>query len=145
MQRIDMSRHYGIPAERAFAYITDTRNWAHFFPGFVALDPTSRFAVPGDVASLTSKILGRDRHVELTLERIDPNRSFSYTSRQEGLPDAHHERTFTPEGDGFRFGLSVSYEPRRGLRGLVDRTVLRSAVRRLLARTLDALEAALAA
>jgi len=61
---------------------------------------------------LTSKLLGRDRHVQLTLERIDPNRSFSY-------------------------------EPRRGLRGLVDRTVLRSAVRRLLARTVDALEVAL--
>jgi uncharacterized protein YndB with AHSA1/START domain len=140
-----MSRHYGVPAERAFAYITDTRNWAHFFSGFVALDPTSRFGVSGDVASLTSKILGRDRHVELTLERIDPNRSFSYTSRQEGLPDAHHERTFTPEGEGFRFGVSVSYQPRRGLRGLVDRLVLTSAVRRLLARTLDALEVALAA
>jgi carbon monoxide dehydrogenase subunit G len=145
MERVEASRHFGVPAERAFAFITDTRNWAQFFPGFVALDPTSRFAVPGDVASLTSKILGRDRRVYLTLERIDPNRSFSYTSRQEGLPDAHHERTFTPEGEGFRFGLSVSYQPRRGLRGLVDRIVLRPAVRRLLARTLDALEVALAA
>jgi hypothetical protein len=92
---------------------------------------------------VTSTIFGRQRRVELTLERIDPNRSFAYRSRQEGLPDAQHERTFTRDGDGFRFGLSVSYQPRNGAQGLLDRVVLNAAVRRLLARTLDALDVAL--
>jgi len=63
---------------------------------------------------------------------------------QEGLPVAHHERTFTAEGDGFTFNLSVAYEARRGLRGVVDRVVLKQAVRRLLQQTLDALEVAFA-
>jgi carbon monoxide dehydrogenase subunit G len=141
--RIEMSRHFGVPAERAYAFITDMRNWSRFFPGFVSLDPESRFTAPGDVASLTSKLLGRERHVQLTFERMEPNRSFAYTSRQEGLPDAYHERTFMADGDGFTFNLSVTYEARPGLQGLVDRVVLPSAVRRLLRRTLDALEVAL--
>ena len=82
--------------------------------------------------------------LSLTLERIEPHHDFSYTSTQEGLPVAHHERTFTAEGDGFTFNLSVAYEARRGLRGVVDRVVLKQAVRRLLQQTLDALEAAFA-
>jgi len=40
--------------------------------------------------------------------------------------------------------LSVAYEARRGLRGVVDRVVLKQAVRRLLQQTLDALEVAFA-
>jgi hypothetical protein len=47
------------------------------------------------------------------------------------------------DGDGFNFNLSVTYEARPSLQGLVDRFVLPSAVRRLLRRTLDALDVAL--
>lgn len=144
VERVVISRHFGVPAERAYAFITDMRNWSRFFPGFVSLDPESRCSAPGDVASLTTKLFGRERRVQLTFERFEPNRSFAYTSRQEGLPDAHHERTFTADGDGFTFNLSVAYEARPGLRGLVDRVVLTPAIRRLLRRTLDALEVALA-
>lgn len=144
VQRIEVSRHYGIPVARGYAFVTDVRNWSQFFPGFIALDPESRWTAAGDVASLTTKLLGRTRRVTLTLERIEPHHDFSYTSTQEGLPVAHHERTFTAEGDGFTFNLSVAYEARRGLRGVVDRVVLKQAVRRLLQQTLDALEVAFA-
>ena len=82
--------------------------------------------------------------LSLTLERIEPHHDFSYTSTQEGLPVAHHERTFTAEGDGFAFNLSVAYEARRGPQGVVDRVVLEQAVRRLLQQTLDVLEFAFA-
>jgi hypothetical protein len=142
--RIEVSRHYPIPVARAFTFVTEMRNWSRFFPGFIALDPESRWTAAGDVAALTTKLLGRTRRVTLTLERIEPHRYFSYTSTQEGLPVAHHERTFTPEGDGFAFHLSVAYEARRGLRGVVDRVVLAQAVRRLLQQTLNALEVAFA-
>ena len=144
MQRIEVSRHFGVPAERGYAFITDMRNWSRFFPGFIALDPESRCSAPGDVASLTTKLFGRERRVRLTFERMEPNRSFSYVSRQDGLPDAYHERTFISDGDGFTFKMSVTYTARPGVRGLVDRVVLTPAVRRLLRRTLDALEVALA-
>jgi carbon monoxide dehydrogenase subunit G len=144
VERIEVSRHFNIPAERAYAFITDMRNWSRFFPGFVSLDPESRCSAAGDVASLTTKLFGRERHVQLTFERLEPNRSLAYTSRQEGLPDAHHERTFTADGNGFTFNMSVAYEARSGLRGVGDRLVLKPAVRRLLRRTLDALDVALA-
>src|SRR5438105_11443870 len=130
VQRIQTSRHFRVSAERAYGFITDMRNWSTSFPGFVALDSESRWTAVGDVASLTTELFGRKRHVQLTLDRIEPNRVFSYTSRQEGLPDAHHERTFSADSGGFTFHLSVTYEPRPGLQGIADRIVLRSAVRR---------------
>src|SRR2546421_10942506 len=144
VQRIQASRHFRVSAERASGFITDMRNWSTFFPGFVALDPESRWTAVGDVASLTTELFGRKRHMQLTLDRIEPNRAFSYTSRQEGLPDAHHERTFSADSGGFTFHLSVTYEPRPGLPGIADRILLRSAVRRLLYRTLDALDVSFA-
>ena len=140
MQRVELSRHLNVPAERAYEFITDMRNWRSFFPGFIALDPTSRCGTAGDVARLTSKLMGRERRVEITFERFETNTSFAYSSRQDGLPVAHHERKFTPDRDGCMFDLAVAYEPRSGLQGLLDRVVLRAAVRRLLQRTVDALE-----
>ena len=75
VQRIEVSRHYGIPVARGYAFVTDVRNWSHFFPGFIALDPESRWTAAGDVASLTTKLLGRTRRVTLTLERIEPKQA----------------------------------------------------------------------
>jgi hypothetical protein len=140
VQRIEVSRHYRVPVERAYGFIMETRNWSRFFPGFIALDPKSRWTAPGDTAWLTISLLGRQRGVTLTLERIQPNSSLSYTSRQNGLPEAHHERIFIADQDGFTFNLLVAYQARGGLPGVMDRTVVKRGVRRLLQRTLDALE-----
>lgn len=144
MERVRYSRHFDVPAERAYAYTTDLRNLSRFLPGFVSMDASSRAERAGDVAHLRMRLLGRERAVQITFERFELNRSFAYTSRQEGLPAAHHERSFTPDGRGFRFDMSVAYEPRNGVLGLIDRLVVKRAVRRLLRRTADELELALA-
>jgi hypothetical protein len=68
----------------------------------------------------------------------------TYTSTQPGLPDARHERHFEADGDGFRYRLVVEYEPRRGMAGLLDRTLLPRAVRRALEDTITTLERSLA-
>ena len=53
------------------------------------------------------------------------------------MPDAVHERHFEPAAEGFNYRLVVSFEPRAGLAGLFDRTLVRFAAGRALRRTLD--------
>ena len=56
------------------------------------------------------------------------------------MPDAHHERHFEPEGDGFVYRLVVEYEPRNGIAGVFDRVLLRRGIRRAFEDTFVALE-----
>ncbi len=143
-KRVQAEHRFDVPVERGFAFVTDTANWQLFWPGYVRLEDGSRWGATGDTARLVTRLVGRKRELELTLESIEANRLVTYSSRQAGLPDAHHERHFDAEGDGFRYRLVVEYEPRRGPSGLVDRVILPHLVRRALARTIAALERALA-
>ena len=56
------------------------------------------------------------------------------------MPDAHHERHFEPEGDGFVYRLVVEYEPRNGIAGVFDRVLLRRGIQRAFEQTFVALE-----
>ncbi len=140
MVRVEDTHRYGVPVDRGFAFITDTANWPTFWPSFVRLEPGSRWGAPGDTARLVTRLLGRERELEMTLTALEPNRLVTYTSRQPGLPDARHERHFEPDGDGFVYRLVVEYEPRGGVRGLYDRVVLVRGIRRAFRSTFEALE-----
>ena len=76
----------------------------------------------------------------MTVTAFGPNELVTYTSTQPGLPDARHERHFEPDGDGFIYRLVVEYEPRGGLAGGFDRTLLARGIRRAFERTFTALE-----
>jgi hypothetical protein len=76
----------------------------------------------------------------MTITAFKPNRLVRYRSVQAGLPDAVHERVFSPDGDGFVYRLVVGYDPRPGLAGVFDRTLLPRAIRRAFASTFLALE-----
>jgi uncharacterized protein YndB with AHSA1/START domain len=140
MKRISANRRYDVPVERAFAFVTDPENWWKFWPGFVRLEPGSRWNASGDEARLVIRLLGRERELTLTLTTFEPNRLVAYTSTQPGLPDAYHERHFEPEGDGFLYRLVVEYEPRASLARIFDATLLPRAIRRTFTRTFTALE-----
>ena len=140
MVRVEDTHRYALPVERAFAFITDMSNWARFWPSFVKLEPGSRWEAPGDTARLVTRLLGRDRELEMTLTSFEPNRLVTYTSRQRGLPDARHERHFEPDGDGFLYRLVVEYEPRSGIAGLYDRVAVRRGIQRAFRSTFAALE-----
>jgi uncharacterized protein YndB with AHSA1/START domain len=143
--RIEGAHHYDVPVDRGFAFITDTANWPSFWPGYVRLEPGSRWGARGDSARLVTRILGRKRTLTMTVTDFEPNHLVAYTSTQEGLPDARHERHFEAEGDGFVYRLVVEVEPRRGLRGVVDRMALPRGIRRAFASTFAALERELGA
>jgi hypothetical protein len=81
----------------------------------------------------------------MTVTEFEPNRLVTYTSTQPGLPDARHERHFEADGDGFVYRLVVEYEPRGGIKGVLDRTVLPRGIKRAFASTFAALDRELAA
>ena len=135
MVRVEASHRFDAPVERGFAYITDTENWPKFWPGFVRLDPASRWGQAGDTARLVTRLLGREVELTMDVDRFEPNELVTYRSTQRGLPDAYHERHFDRDGDGFVYGLVVEYEPRSGLQGFLDRSLLRLGIRRAFRRT----------
>ena len=140
MKRISATRRYEVPLERGFAFITNTDNWRKFWPGYVRLEPGSRWNASGDEARLVTRLLGRERELTMRITAFEPNRLVVYSSTQPGLPDAYHERRFEREGDGFLYRLVVEYEPRRGIPWIFDGALLPRAIRRAFEHTFEALE-----
>lgn len=140
MKRISAVRRYDAPVERVFAFVTNTENWSKFWPGYVRLEPGSRWRAAGDEARLAIRLLGRERELALKLTKFEQNRLVAYTSTQVGLPDAYHERHFEHDGDGCLYRLLVEYEPRARIAGIFDSTLLPRGIRRAFERTFTALE-----
>ena len=140
MTRVEASHRYDVLVDQGFAFITNTANWPLFWPGYVRLEEGSRWSAAGDTARLVTRLLGRDRLLEMTITAFEPNRLVQYTSTQDGLPDAFHERRFEPDGDGFVYGLVVEYEPRRAMAGAFDRFLLPRGIRRAFRDTFASLE-----
>ena len=140
MIRIERERVFRVPVERGFSIITDVGNWPSYWPGLVRVEPGSRWGTPGDRARLIVRLLGREVELAMTLREFVPNRRVTYDSIQAGLPGAHHERHFRPVDGGFAYRIVVEYEPRRGPRGLLDRTVVRRGIDRAVRATMVNLE-----
>jgi hypothetical protein len=138
--RVEREQVFAADLGPAFARITDIAVWPSFWPGLVRVEPGSRWVEPGDRARLVMRLLGRDVPLELTLRELVPSRFVAYDSVQAGLPAARHERHFSPSPGGFAYRILVEYEPRRGLRGVLDRTVVRRATARAVRQTMTNLE-----
>ena len=140
VKRVEAAHRYDVAVERGFSFITDTANWSTYWPGFVRLEGGSSWGAVGDTARLTTRLLGRERELTMTITAFEPNRLVTYTSTQPGLPDARHERHFEDDGEGFVYRLVVEYEPRDGLAGLFDQVLLERGIRRAFQSTFVALE-----
>jgi hypothetical protein len=140
MLRIEREHRFDCPVEDGFAYITDPANWPHFWPGFVRIEPDTRWAATGDEAVIVIRLLGREVELRLTLHRLVSNELVAYESSQRGLPDARHERHFAADDGGMLYRAVVEYRPRPGLHGLYDRFLVRRGVERALRQTVANLE-----
>ena len=127
MVRIERSRVFPVSPEVGFDYITKPTNWPEFWPDLVDIPDLeqTRWQEPGDTARLQMKLAGRLTELHMTLDELSPPALVRYHSTQQGVPDAAHERRFEPAAEGFEYTLVVSFEPRPGLAGLFDRTVVR--------------------
>jgi len=114
MLRVEREHRFDCSVEEGFAYITDIDNWPHYWPGFVRIEPGSRWSTPGDEAVMVVRLLGREVELRMTMSRLEPNQLVEYASSQPGLPDARHERHFVSDGGHLRYRLVVEYEPRSG-------------------------------
>jgi hypothetical protein len=143
MIAIEQAHVYPIPVSEGFAYITDVNNWGAYWPDFVRIkDPANaRWSNPGDTITLVIKLLNRERELNMTLEAYKPDTLVTYISRQAGLPEAHHERHFRAVTGGFEYRLVVTYEPRSGLAGLFDQSLVRRAVTQAVYKTIRNLDA----
>ncbi len=137
--RIERSRVIPVERDVGFDYITKPANWSEFWPDLVDIPDLeqTRWQEPGDTARLQMRLAGRVTELHMTLDELSRPALVRYHSTQRGVPDAVHERRFEPAAEGFEYTLVVDFEPRRGLAGLFDRTIVRYAASRALRRTLD--------
>jgi hypothetical protein len=135
--RLEVEHRFAISQRAGFDYITDPDNWPAYWPGFVRIEPGSRWSAPGDVTRIVVRLLGRTVPLEMTLRRFEPPRYVEYTTTQPGMPDARHERVFDDVGGGLRFRIAIEYLPR----GVFDRLIVRRGVLRAMRRTVANLDA----
>jgi uncharacterized protein YndB with AHSA1/START domain len=135
--RLEAERRFDVSVREGFDYITDPRNWPEYWPGFVRIEPGSRWSEPGDVTRIVVRLFGRPVPLEMTLRRFEPPHHVEYTTTQPGIPDARHERVFADEDGGLRFRIVIEYEPR----GFLDRSLRRLGILRAMGRTLANLDA----
>lgn len=138
--RIEVQTRFNVSLHEGFDYITNMENWPHYWPGLVRIEPDSRWRDPGDQARLVLRLLGRPVELAMTLRQFVPYRLVEYRSVQRGLPDAHHERHFEEADGGLDYRIVVSYEPRPGWRGVLDRVVVRRAIERAMRQTIANLD-----
>lgn len=140
--RIEVIHTFDVSVAEAFAYITDTANWPQYWPGFVRIEDAAatRWRNTGDTATVVITLLNRQRALHMELESFRKDECVTYVTRQRGLPEVRHERHFEAARDGCRYRLVVEYEPRGGLAGLYDRTLVRRSVERALRQTVRNLD-----
>ena len=139
MPRLEVTRDLPVGLERGFDYITDVDNWATYWPKLLEIraPETIRWREPGDTATVVVEARGKPTVMHLTLGQFVPYERVIYTSTQEGLPEFRHERHFRQVDDTLRYTLVIAYEPRSGLRGIVDRLFVPRHVRASLVETMD--------
>ena len=142
MLRIEVTHTFDVPVAEAFAYITDMKNWPEYWPDFIRIEnpAAAGWRNPGDSATVVIKLLHRERALKMELEAYQKNACVTYVSRQQGLPDVRHQRHFEAAGDGCLYRIIVEYEPRRGVAGLFDRTLVRRSVEQAMRRTMRNLD-----
>jgi uncharacterized protein YndB with AHSA1/START domain len=140
--RLEVTRDLPVGLEAGFDYITDVENWPTYWPKLLEIrEPeTIRWREPGDTATVVVEARGKPTTMHMTLGEFVPYDRVVYTSTQEGLPRFRHERHFREAGGRLRYTLVIEYDPRRALRGAVDRLLVPRHVRASLVETMDNLE-----
>lgn len=142
MVHIEVGHTFPVSVSEAFAYITDMKNWPEYWPGFVRIEnpAEAEWSNPGDKVTVVIKLLNRERSLNMELKEFQKGTRVTYVSRQQGLPDARHERHFKAIPTGCEYRLVVEYQPRQGLIGLFDRLLVKGSVERAMRKLVQNLD-----
>jgi Polyketide cyclase / dehydrase and lipid transport len=140
--RVAVTRDLPVSVTEGFDYITNVRNWLAYWPEVIEVPDEEQVAwsEPGDEASVIRRVRGRPTEMRMKLGEFRPYEGVFYRSVQDGLPEFWHERHFDESEGHLRYTLAIAFEPRKGVRGLIDRLFVARVVRRNLIETLDNLE-----
>ncbi|MEV0270666.1 SRPBCC family protein [Hamadaea sp. NPDC050747] len=115
------------PRDEVFEYLADPRNWPLLQPEIEAVDDLDGWDKPGGRCVLRLRGGRTQRHELLD---FDQPRLLREVARSDGLPEIEHERVFADLADGTWLQNYARYDPRPGIAGLFDRTVLAWVLRR---------------
>jgi len=143
MPRVEETRVLPVSRREGFDYITNVRNWRSYWPKLMDIPDEDRvsWSKPGDTARVVLEVRRKPMEMKMDLDEFRPSELVAYDSTQEGLPAFRHERHFEDKDGALEYTLVISFEPRPGLRGIVDRFFVTRVVRQSLTETLDNLEA----
>jgi hypothetical protein len=142
MPRLEETRVLPVSRQEGFDYITNVRNWPSYWPKLLDISDEDNvsWSQPGDTARVMLEIRGKPVEMTMHLDEFRPPETVTYESTQEGLPAFRHERHFRDNDGRLEYTLVISFEPRRGPRGIIDRLFVTPVVKRSLTETLDNLE-----
>ena len=86
------------------------------------------------------KLLNRERVMSMMVDEFQKDAFVAYHSRQQGLPDARHQRYFESVPEGMVLRMVIEYEPRKGFAGLFDRFYMKRGVEGAIRKTIENLE-----
>lgn len=109
------------PRDEVFDFVTDPRTWPGQWPQVDAVEDVLGWDKPGGTCRV--RLAGGREHVVELLE-LDRPRRMRDVARLPGLPEVEHERVFAEVPEGTWLQNYARYDPRPGLSGLLDRTVL---------------------
>jgi hypothetical protein len=141
MARLHASAERTVPAPAAavYALLADYRDGHPRFlpPAFSDLTVLRGGTGAGTVVRFALRLLGRKQEVEARVEEPEPGRVLS-----EIYPEKSAETRFIvdPAGDQSRVRIETSWEPSRGLAGVIERLLMPRVFRNLYAEELDLIE-----
>jgi uncharacterized protein YndB with AHSA1/START domain len=141
MSRLHVSaeRTVPAPAEAVYALLADYRigHPSILPPSFSDLTVLRGGTGAGTKIRFSLKFAGRNQEIEARVEEPEPGRVLT-----EAYPDKSAVTSFTvdPAGNQSRVRIETSWEPSRGLAGLIERIVVPRLFRKLYGEELDLIE-----
>ncbi len=141
MATVEMSREYPADRKELWDRLTDPESWPTFYNNMIEAH-ADRFSEPGDTASTTYRILGRNTNGTVRLLEFEPGERIKLRGELKGLPPVEYEWVYADSEGGTTISAHMeSVEVDSWLGRTLDRFLIPRQLEKDLARSLDNIEA----
>ena len=141
MATVEMSREYPAERKQLWEQLTEPENWTSFYNNMIEAR-ADRFSEPGDAATTTYRVLGRNTTGTVQLLEIEPGERIKIRGELKGLPPVEYDWTYVDSEGGTTISVHMeSVEVDSWLGRTLDRFVIPRQLEKDLARSLDNVEA----